>query len=224
MPSRPKNLNDRRLWPLSFSRQHPQRIVALNPKPHPCLGDALPNQWIFCSTIFFRQFDNLVEFILKQHLLPECRDPSLEQQSAVGDFPSTIHIAHYILSRCSRVIEEHFTEFGITGHLDNRADFDARLIHRAKDIRNPCLLRLGVRIRSTNHEAPIRPRRTRGPDLLSVEHPFVAIEHCTSLHIGQIASRPGLGIALTPNIFSRKNRWNKSALEAFIPEMNQSWS
>ena len=57
---------------------------------------------------------------------------------------------------------------------------------------------LGALLGAGHHEAPLRPVRQRGPHLLPVDDPLVAVEHGRRRHVGEVAAGAGLGVALAP--------------------------
>ena len=74
---------------------------------------------------------------------------------------------------------------------------DARLVHRHEQI-GQALVTRRVRIGAAHHEAPVGLVRQRRPDLLSGDHPLVAVTDRPRLDVGQVASGVGLRIALAP--------------------------
>ena len=58
----------------------------------------------------------------------------------------------------------------------------------------------GALLGAGHHEAPLRQVRHRRPHLLPVDDPLVAVEFGGGRHIGQVAARAGLRVALAPQL------------------------
>src|SRR5438034_2798160 len=88
-------------------------------------------------------------------------------------------------------------EVGVPGHLAERPHLDAGRLHVDQEVADAVVLRL-VRLAADQGEHPVGLARARGPDLLAVHDPRVALEHGAGAERGQVAPRPRLAVALAP--------------------------
>src|SRR3546814_9947688 len=61
----------------------------------------------------------------------------------------------------------------------------------------------------------------RGPDLLAVDDPFVAVAHRLRLETGEIRTRAGLAIALAPDMFARQDVRQEAAALLLGPKADE---
>jgi hypothetical protein len=105
------------------------------------------------------------------------------------------------------------------GDLHDRPDLDAGLLHRHEEVRQAFVLRR-VTIGTAQHEDPLRPVRERRPHLLSVEHPFVAVALGAGLHVREIGTGVGLGVALAPNLGAAQDARKELMLLRVVAEVH----
>ncbi|MFO1425763.1 MAG: hypothetical protein U1F11_02065 [Steroidobacteraceae bacterium] len=74
----------------------------------------------------------------------------------------------------------------------------ARSVHVEQEVGQARVLGLG-RIRARQQQAPVGVVGARGPDLLAVDHPLVAIADGGSADTGEVGARAGLGEQLAPD-------------------------
>ena len=87
--------------------------------------------------------------------------PALEAERGHGGPPAVARSAHDEVGVRAHAVEEDLAEVGASRHLDDRADLDARLVHRDEQHRDALVLGQG-RIGAHQHEDPVRVlRRTR---------------------------------------------------------------
>ncbi len=75
---------------------------------------------------------------------------------------------------------------------------------RKKKLRPLCLARLGIAAR--DEDRPVGPVRARGPDLLAVDHPVVAVALGARAQAGQVGAGAGLGEELAPHLIAAEGR------------------
>ncbi len=80
---------------------------------------------------------------------------------------------------------------------------------------------LGGGVGPAHHEAPVRPLRQRGPHLLTVEDPLVALEPRRGADVGQVAPRVRLAVALAPVLGARHDPGQEPALLLGVGEVDE---
>ena len=139
-----------------------------------------------------------------QHAARGERD-ALVAERHLGQPPAVVDVADEVRRGDPHVGEEHLVEAGYPGHGRDRPDLDAREIHRADQVRDALVLgHIGIGAGDQNAEAG-ELGATR-PDLLTVDHPFVPVEHGARAEAGQIRARPGLAEELAPDLLARQHR------------------
>ena len=78
-------------------------------------------------------------------------------------------------------------------------DLDAVLAHRHEQVGDALVLGR-VAVGAGQHEAPVGPVGQRGPHLLAVDHPLVAVELGAGLDVGEVGAGVGLAVALAPQL------------------------
>ena len=91
------------------------------------------------------------------------------------------------------------------GHVQDWIDFDAGRFHVDQQQTDSGVSRF-VRIRPDQHEHHVGTMAHGRPDLGTVDHELIAVEHCTGLNRRQIGTRVGLRVALAPLDFSTSDR------------------
>src|SRR5262249_52619301 len=79
------------------------------------------------------------------------------------------------------------------------AGLDARRLHRQEEEREPLVLRR-LRVAPRDENRPVGPMRARGPDLLAVDHPLIALARRPRAQTGQVGAGGGLREQLTPHL------------------------
>jgi hypothetical protein len=69
-----------------------------------------------------------------------------------------------------------------------------------------------VGIGAGQHEDPVGGVAGRGPDLLAVDDPLVAVEHGAGGDVGQVGAGVGLGVALAPAVLAGDDAGQEVAL------------
>ncbi len=128
--------------------------------------------------------------------------------------PTTFSFGH------AGVREEHLVELRLAGdHLD-RADLDARLVHRAQQERDALVLRR-VRVGAAQDEDPVREVAGRRPDLLAVDDPLVAVEHRSGTEVAEIAAGARFAVPLTPTVVAGQDPRDEVLLLLVGPPVEQ---
>ena len=109
--------------------------------------------------------------------------------------------------------EEDLVEFGFAGDLEERSHLDTGRLHVHEERRHPLVLG-DVGVRARHNEPERRDVRQRGPDLLSVEKPLLAVALGAGRQPGDVRSRTGLAEQLAPDLLVREE-WTEVALLLF---------
>jgi len=116
----------------------------------------------------------------------------------------------------AHVVEEDLVEFGVAGDLPERLHGHAGRAHVEEEVGDPFVPRgLGVGAGQQHH--PVRDVSQRGPDLLAVDHPVLAVLHRASLERGQVGAGVGLGVALAPDLLAGEDFGGVALLLLFGP-------
>ena len=175
MPARPEQLRDHR-----GARQLRRAPAATACAARCSAGSAGPSRRARCAggsprslrrAVGFRRVDHLLQLVLELELLAERGGAALERERAHRHLPAVARRADDVARRRARAVEEHLGELRVAGDLHDRADLDARLLHRHEQVRES-LVALRRGIGAAHDEAPVAPLRPRGPDLLAVQHPL----------------------------------------------------
>ena len=135
----------------------------------------------------------------------------LEAEQHVGDPPAVVDVADDVVLRCLGVGEEHLVEVVPVVDVDDRAHFDAGLVHRHQQERDAAVLGLGG-VGAAQHEDPVGGVAAGSPDLLAVDHPFVAVEHGARAQVGEVRAAVGLAVTLAPAVLARDDLGQEVAL------------
>ena len=95
-------------------------------------------------------------------------------QRGVGDRPAVVEPAEQVGVGDAHVGHEDLVEQGPTGHLAQRADVDARLVHVDGEVGDALVLR-HVGVGAGQQHAEVGDLRARRPHLLAVDDPLVAV-------------------------------------------------
>ena len=122
-------------------------------------------------------------------------------KQALRHRPALVDLADQIALRDADVVEERLAE--LIAHIDvgDRADRDARAVHRHQQEADAVLL-LRLLVGAHEEKDPVGVHRQRGPDLLPVHHPVVAVQHRLGAQAGEIGTGVRLGIALAPDVLA----------------------
>src|SRR5438034_28902 len=105
-------------------------------------------------------------------------------------------------------------EVGVPGHLAERPHLDAGRLHVDQEVADAVVLGL-VRLGADQGEQPVGLARARGPDLLAVDDPRVALEHGARAERGQVAARARLAVALAPADLPEQRARDEASLLRF---------
>ena len=83
-----------------------------------------------------------------------------------------------VANRNADVVEPHLVEVASIDHVANRSDFDTRRVHWNNDFADTEMWLSRNRFGSTDQIAIVRFVGERGPNLLTVNDPFIAIANC----------------------------------------------
>ena len=141
----------------------------------------------------------------KMSSTPTLRTPAdriaLVHQGRERDLPALADRAQALAVGDAHVGEEHLVEMRGAGDLLDRADLDARRPHVDEEIGEPLVLRrreVGAR----HQHAEIAVLRARGPDLLAVDDPVLAVALGARAQAGKVGARRRLGEQLAPDLLA----------------------
>jgi hypothetical protein len=104
----------------------------------------------------------------------------------------------------TRIGEEDLGELGRTVDLLDRTNLDTRLIHGAQQVRDALVLgRIGIGAAQQEHV--IGDETLCRPDLLSVDHPLVTVEHRLGAECREIGTGIGFAESLAPGDGARED-------------------
>ena len=106
-------------------------------------------------------------------------DPLVHQRRE-RDPPPLADVAEPLLVGDADVGEVHLVELGLTGDLVERAHLDAGRLHVDHEVGHALVLRL-VGVGAGDEHPPLGEVGERGPDLLAVDDPLVAVAHAPSV-------------------------------------------
>ena len=118
--------------------------------------------------------------------------------------PAVVHRTNHMGVRNSNVGEEHLVEGFAPCHLLDRAYVDSGEIHRADEVGDAVML-VRLHVGSRQQDPELCVLRTRGPDLLSIHHPFITVAHRGGSQACEITSTVGLGEQLAPECCTRQH-------------------
>ena len=159
-----------------------------------------------------------VELLLEASVARGRRRSTLESERRHRDLPAVVEPADDVVLRASRVREEHLVELGRAVGLHDRPDLDAVLLHRHEQVADACVLR-HLRVGARQQEDVVGVLRLRGPDLLAVDHPLVAVEVGTCLQPGEVGTGIGFAEALAPRDLSGQDLREELLLLLLAPPL-----
>ena len=124
---------------------------------------------------------------------------ALERQRGVGDRPAVVDATDGVVVAHANVGEEHLVEHRAAGHLLQRADVDTGLVHVAHEVGDALVLG-HVGIGASEQHAEVGDLRTRGPHLLAVDDPLVAVADRRRGEAGEVGTGAGLAEELAPRL------------------------
>src|SRR3954466_9318048 len=131
--------------------------------------------------------------------------------------PALVLLADQILDGHFDVVEEYLVDLGAAVDGLDRAHRDALGLHREHDEGDAHLL-LGGRIGAAEAEDHVGVLGERGPGLLAVDDPLVALALGLGLERGEVGAGAGLGEALAPPIVDIGDAGQKPLLLLFFAE------
>src|SRR5262249_39367726 len=138
-----------------------------------------------------------------RHLAPD-RD-ALVHQRRERDVPALADIAEAFAVGDPDAGHVDLVELGFAGRLYEGAHLDTVGVHVDDGHRQALVLDL-LRICAYQHDSEARDVGQRGPDLLAVDDPLVAVAHAAHRQAGDVGARAGLAEELAPNLFAREQR------------------
>ena len=130
---------------------------------------------------------------------------ALVHQRGERDLPPLPHRAEPLRIGHAHIGEEHLVEVRRARHLVDRPDLDPRRAHVEEEERQPLVLR-HVRIGPHDDDAEVRQMRARGPDLLPVDDPVIAVALRPRAQRRQVRPARGFGEQLAPHLLAAQRR------------------
>jgi hypothetical protein len=112
--------------------------------------------------------------------------------------PAPSDVAEHSVVAHPYVVEEDLVEVLLAHHRLDRDHGDPRTVHGHQEDRDSVVL-LVLLGRPGGEEAPVRQARIGRPDLLAVEHPFIAVAPRGELQRTEVGARLGLTEPLAPD-------------------------
>ena len=106
--------------------------------------------------------------------------------------------------------EEHLVERRAAAHLRDRADLDARQVHR-DDERRQALVLGDVGVGAGDQLAPLGELGARAPHLLAVDDPLVAVADGPAGEAGEVGAGAGLGEQLAAQLLGARGSGRRTA-------------
>ena len=116
--------------------------------------------------------------------------------------PAAADLAEDMVVRDADVVEEDLVELGLACDLVERPDLDPLGLHVQQEVGHALVLGL-LRVGSGDQHPPPGNMGQRGPDLLAVDDPLVAIAHGPGGKPGHIGTGTGLAEQLAPDLLTR---------------------
>ena len=163
--------------------------------------------------------DDLGELVPEQDLLAERRGAALERERAIATFqpsPGAPTMFAASVRAPSKNVSENSASPVICA---DRADLDARLLHRHEQVGEALRPRLPS-VGAAQRRSTSRPTAPRCPDLLPVDHPLAAgsaLEPRARLHVREVGARVRLGVALAPDLLAARDRRQEARFCASLP-------
>ena len=132
------------------------------------------------------------------------RQPLVHQGGERG-LPALAHLAQALAVGNAHVGEEHLVEVGAARHLLDRPHLDARRLHRQEEHGEAGVLG-HVGIGAGDDDAVVAVVRARGPHLLAVDHPTLAVPLGPRADAGHVGARRRLGEQLAPHFLAVQRR------------------
>ncbi len=118
-------------------------------------------------------------------------------ERGVRDRPAGTEIADHRVARNDGVSQEHLVEHGVAGHLSQRTNLDARLVHVDHEPGDALVFRgVGVGAGGQHPEIGLVPHG--GPHLLPVDDPLVAVALGPTRQPREVRTGAGFGEQLAP--------------------------
>jgi hypothetical protein len=185
--------------------QRAQRLVAHRPQLDPGIDEARCDLRVLDRPGPPRRRDHRRQLAAEADLLGERGDAALEAERPHRHLPALAGLADDVRGVGGRVLEEDLAELGGAGDLNDRPDLDPRLFHRHQQVGEAAVaLRAGLR--AGHGEAPVGVFGERGPDLLAVDPPGIAVEPRPGADRGEVGAGAWLRVALAPELFAAQDR------------------
>ena len=126
--------------------------------------------------------------------------------------PAAVDLAEHVVGGGAHVLEEGLVEAVLPAHVDQRADGEAGGVDVGHEHEGDAAVLGRVRIRPHEGEERVRVVGVRGPDLLPVDHPLVAVAHRPRLERREVGAGARLRVALCPYDLAREDARQEALL------------
>ena len=138
------------------------------------VGDVLTNHRVVEFAVVTSQLDELVEFGTETKRLHGGANPTLETEQSVTDGPTVVHAAKHIVLRATSIGKEDLVEVILAHDVGDRPDLDTWLLHGHEQERDTSMFG-HILVSTCKHKDHVGGVARAGPDLLTVDYPFVAV-------------------------------------------------
>ena len=125
----------------------------------------------------------------------------LVHEGGVGDGPAVVEPADERAVGDDGLLHEDLVEHGVAGHLHQRPDLDALLVHVDGEVGDALVLR-HVGVGAGDEHAEVGHLAAGGPHLLAGDDPLVAVLDGTGLQAGEVGAGAGLAEQLAPGLLA----------------------
>ncbi len=161
------------------------------------VGEPLPHERVAVEPALADQVTEPVEFVAEQYRIGGRLLAALVAQQRHRDLPPGVDLSDDVHRGRARGGEEDLVELAVAVHRRDGPHLDPGLVQRNQQEGDATVER-DVRVRPRQHEDPVRLVGHRRPDLLTVDHPLVAVKNRTGTQGSQVGAGAGLGVSLTP--------------------------
>ena len=130
---------------------------------------------------------------------------ALMAEQGDGGCPPAVDLADNPILGDASLVDKDLVELAYAGHLHEPTHVDTRLLHRENEHGDATVFR-SVPVGACEKNGVLALLGTRGPDFLSADNPFVAVEDGLGRKRREVGTRPGFGVHLAPEVIAPQTR------------------